>query len=61
MNVLPVVMLLDRGRMACGSAGVLLAVSAPVRSCRVPELATVLNWDMSKVMLAAALPALATC
>lgn len=57
---MPVVMLLDCGRMACGAAGVLLAVSAPVKSCRVPELATV-NWDRSKVMLVAALPALETC
>lgn len=61
MNDLPVVMLLDCGTTACGEAGVLLAVSAPVKICRVPKLETVSNWDMSKVMLVSALPALATC
>ena len=61
MNDLPVVMLLDCGTTACGAAGVLLAVSAPVKICSVPKLETVSNWDMSKVTLVSALPALATC
>ena len=61
MNVLPVEIVLVFGRMVCGASGVLLAVSGPVRRCRVPELDTVLNWLRSNVILAEALPALATC
>ena len=58
---MPVVMRLDCGTTVSGASGVLLAVPSPVRSCRVPDLATLWNWLRSKVMLADTLPALATC
>ena len=57
---LPVEMVLVFGVIVSGAVGVLLAVSAPVSSCRVPELATDENWLRSKVRLADAFPALAT-
>ena len=60
MNDLPVLMVLVLGVIVFGAAGVLLAVCAPVSSCSVPELATVLNWLRSNVKLAEALPAFAT-
>ncbi len=59
VNVLPVVMVLVWGTTAFGAWGVLLAVSAPVRTCSVPVLETVLNWVSEKVMLCAVLPAFA--
>lgn len=43
LMVLPVEILLVVGTMAFGCSGVLLAVSAPVKTCTVPFVATLLN------------------
>ena len=43
VNDLPVESVLVFGVIVFGAAGVLLADCAPVRTCSVPELATVLN------------------
>lgn len=47
--VFPVPMLLVVGTTALGCCGVLLAVIAPVRTCTVPVVATLLNgnWNTS--------------
>ena len=47
-NVFPVWMVLVTGTTKLGWAGVLLAVWAPVRLCRIPVLATVLkgSWNV---------------
>lgn len=58
--VLPVVIVLVLGTAVLGAVGVLAAVCAPVRSCRDPEVATLLNGSW-KVRSSLAAAALATC
>lgn len=43
MNVFPVVIVLVCGAIKPGVVGVLLSFCAPCKSCKVPELATVLK------------------
>lgn len=47
--VLPVEMVLIFGTTASGSVGVLLAVSAPVRICTIPVVATLLNGSWKTI------------
>lgn len=55
--VLPVEIVLVLGTAVLGDVGVLAAVWAPVRSCRDPEVATLLNgsWKVRSSLAAAAL------
>lgn len=59
VKVLPVVIVLVAGARAEGVVGELLAVAAPVRTCRLPDVATLAN-GRTKVRLACAATVLET-